>query len=130
MEGFESAIERGQRAVDAGADIVFVEAPQTLDEMAAILQRVGAPCLLNVVWRGKTLEIAFKDAQEMGYSIVILPSILLKSVMGMSLEVLAASRADGSHPVPPGDLGIKEGVAIASGAEWHRINTALDTPLG
>jgi 2-methylisocitrate lyase-like PEP mutase family enzyme len=130
VEGFEAAIERGKRAADAGADIVFVEAPQTLEEMASIPERIGAPCLLNVVWRGKTPEIAFQDAADMGYAIVILPSILLKSVMGMSMHVLAAAQSAGRHPVPPGDIGIKEGVAIASGAEWRLINAALDTPLG
>ncbi|MGI6853524.1 isocitrate lyase/PEP mutase family protein [Mesorhizobium sp. 1B3] len=129
VEGFEAAIERGKRAADAGADIVFVEAPQTVDEMAAIPERIGAPCLLNLVWRGKTPEVDFKDAQKMGYSMVILPSILLKSVMGMSMEILAAARFEGRHPVPPGDIGIKEGVALASGAEWRRVNAALDTPL-
>ncbi|WP_274628913.1 isocitrate lyase/PEP mutase family protein [Arvimicrobium flavum] len=129
VEGFNAAIERGKRAADAGADIIFVEAPQTLEEMAAVPERIGAPCLLNVVWRGKTPEIDFETAAELGYSIVILPSILLKSVMGMSMEILNAAKTIGRHPVPPGDIGIKEGVAIASGAEWRTINAALDVPL-
>ncbi|MEO9615461.1 MAG: isocitrate lyase/PEP mutase family protein [Nitratireductor sp.] len=129
VEGFEVAIERGKRAADAGADIVFVEAPQTLGEMAAIPERIDVPCLLNVVWRGKTPDIGFKDAAEMGYKIVILPSILLKSVMGVSIEVLNLAKANGRHPVPPGDLSIKEGAALAAGAEWRSINGALDTPL-
>ncbi|MBN8940299.1 MAG: isocitrate lyase/PEP mutase family protein [Rhizobiales bacterium] len=121
LEGLDAAIDRANRALDAGADVAFVEAPQDLDEMAAIPRRVQGPCLLNIVWRGKTPDVCFADAAAMGYRIAILPSILLKSVMGMSEQVLAAARQAGRHPVPPGDIGIQDGVARAGGAEWNRL---------
>lgn len=121
VEGLDAAIDRANRALDAGADVAFVEAPQDLDEMAAIPRRVQGPCLLNIVWRGKTPDVSFEDAAAMGYRIAILPSILLKSVMGMSEQVLAAARQAGRHPVPPGDIGIQDGVARAGGAEWKRL---------
>lgn len=124
VEGFEAAVERANRALDAGADVAFVEAPQSLDEMAEIPRRVHGPCLLNIVWRGKTPDVPFADAAAMGYRIAILPSILLKSVMGMSEEILEAAKQAGRHPVPPGDVGLQEGVARAGGAEWRRVRAS------
>lgn len=121
VEGLEAAVDRACRALDAGADVAFVEAPQSLDEMAAIPRRVQGPCLLNVVWRGRTPDVTFAEAEDMGYRIVILPSLLLKSVMGLSEEMLAAARRDGRHPKPPGDIDIQGGIARAGGAEWRRI---------
>src|SRR6516165_10774659 len=47
--GFDEAVARGNAALGAGADMVFLEAPQTLDEVAAVPRLVKGPCLLNVV---------------------------------------------------------------------------------
>lgn len=122
VEGLEAATDRACRALEAGADVAFVEAPQSIDEMAAIPRRVQGPCLLNIVWRGKTPDISFAEAADMGYRIAILPSLLLKSVMGLSEELLEAARRDGRHPQPPGDIDIQGGIARAGGAEWRRID--------
>src|SRR5262245_4361934 len=51
--GFDEAVARANAALTAGADMAFVEAPQTLEEVAAVPRLVKGPCLLNVVWRGK-----------------------------------------------------------------------------
>ena len=61
--GFEEAIRRANAALHGGADMAFVEAPQTLEEVTAVPRLVNGPCLLNVVWRGKTPDMAFDDAQ-------------------------------------------------------------------
>src|SRR6266699_2275601 len=55
--GFEEAVRRANAALAGGADMAFVEAPQTLEEVAAVPRLVQGPCLLNVVWRGKTPEV-------------------------------------------------------------------------
>src|ERR1700724_2420256 len=65
--GFEEAVRRMNAALAAGADMAFLEAPQTLEEVAAVPRQVKGPCLLNVVWRGKTPDISMDDAQAMGY---------------------------------------------------------------
>src|SRR3984957_14834208 len=54
--GFEEAIRRANASLDAGADMVFVEAPESLEEVGALPRLVHGPCLLNMVWRGKTPE--------------------------------------------------------------------------
>src|SRR5438105_15266742 len=80
--GLDEAIARANAAIAAGADMAFVEAPQSLEEVAAVPRRVNGPCLINVVWRGKTPEIAFDDAQRMGYKLAIVPGMLFKAVIG------------------------------------------------
>src|SRR3954468_22351495 len=60
--GFDEAIARANAALEAGAEMVFVEAPQTLEEIAQVPKRVKGPCLLNVVRHGKTPELDLREA--------------------------------------------------------------------
>src|SRR5580700_369698 len=63
---FEEAIARSNAALEAGADMAFLEAPQTMEEIAAVPKRVRGPCLLNVVWGGKTPTIDLREAEKLG----------------------------------------------------------------
>ena len=119
--GFEEAIRRGKAALDAGADMIFVEAPQSMEEVEAIPKLIPGPCMLNIVWRGKTPPIGFREAEEMGYRVAILPSILFKTVMGAADAILDQAIRESRHPVPTGDIGIGEGVKRVGGEEWDRI---------
>ena len=65
MLGFEEAIRRANAALQAGADT------ESLEEVAAVPKLVKGPCLLNLVWRGKTPEVGLDDAQAMGYKLAI-----------------------------------------------------------
>ena len=66
VAGLDEAVARVNAALAAGADMAFVEAPQTMEELAAVPQQVRGPCLLNVVRGGKTPEIDLLRAQELG----------------------------------------------------------------
>lgn len=96
--GFEEAIRRGNAALKAGADLIFVEAPQTMEQVIAIPQKIKGPCLLNVVQGGKTPEINLQDAQRMGFKVAILPGMLLRAAVSAFDEALAAVRDH--HRVP------------------------------
>lgn len=96
--GFDEAIRRGNAALKAGADLIFVEAPQTMDEVIAIPKMINGPCLLNVVQGGKTPDINLQDAQRMGFKIAILPGLLLRAAVSAFDEALAAVREH--HRVP------------------------------
>src|SRR5580704_12899271 len=74
--GFDEAIRRANASIEAGADMAFVEAPESLEEVAAVPRLVHGPCLLNMVWRGKTPELGLKDASARGYKLAILPVLL------------------------------------------------------
>ena len=121
--GFEEAIRRANAALEAGADMAFVEAPQTREEVAAIPRLVGGPCLLNVVWRGKTPDISLDDAQSMGYKVAILPALLFTAVIGVCDVMLEELRRTRRHPVPAADLTPAEAFRRLGAEEWDPLRT-------
>jgi methylisocitrate lyase len=72
-EGLEAAIERAQIYREAGADIIFVEAPLTIDEMTRICSEIPAPCMANNVEGGKTPLLSAEALQQIGYAAVAFP---------------------------------------------------------
>lgn len=118
--GFDEAVRRANAALAAGADMAFVEAPQTMDEIAAVPRLVAGPCLLNVVRRGKTPPIELKDAEHMGYKLAILPTLLFRGVIGCCEELLAQLRS-GVFPVPPKDLSPHEAFQRFGADEWDSL---------
>src|SRR5215831_9062029 len=120
--GFEEAIRRANAALAVGADMAFVEAPQTLEEVAAVPRLVNGPCLLNVVWRGKTPEVAFDNAARMGYRLAIVPGMLFKAVIGVCDATLAELRRSGRHPVPVNSMTVREAFARVGADEWDAVS--------
>ena len=98
VHGFEEAIERANRALEAGADVAFVEAPRTLEEVAEVPRRVHGPCLLNVVAAGKTPDVGLERAAELGYRVAIVPVLLLAAVLAAGDAALAGLARTGGHP--------------------------------
>jgi len=98
VEGFDEAIRRANGALQAGADVAFVEAPQTLEELADVPRRVEGPCLLNVVAAGKTPDIPLGEAAELGYRLAIVPVLLLNALLTAGDSALAELAATGRHP--------------------------------
>jgi 2-methylisocitrate lyase-like PEP mutase family enzyme len=125
--GMEEAIARANAALEAGADMAFVEAPQTLEEVAAVPRLVRGPCLLNVVRGGKTPEVDLRRAQEMGYRLAIVPGLLLKTVIGACDEMLAALKASHVHPVPRTDMTVLDGFNRVGAREWSGLRTRFRT---
>lgn len=84
VHGFEAAIERAQKFAEAGADILFVEAVTTADEIRALPQRLDKPQLMNMVIGGKTPIFNADELAELGYGIVLYANAALQgAVMGM-----------------------------------------------
>jgi len=78
VEGFDAAVERSKRFIDAGADVLFFEAPQSRDEVEKVGELFGKqiPLLSNQVFGGRTPSLTAAELEQMGYKIVIFPSIL------------------------------------------------------
>ena len=127
VNGFDDAIARANGALRNGADVVFFEAAQTVEEVAQVPKLVDGPCLLNIVHKGKTPKVELRDAEAMGYKIAILPSLLLRHIFGACEEMLAALKS-GTIPTPTGDLSPKEGFAKFGAAEWDEIRTRYRDP--
>src|ERR1700686_683735 len=89
-EGFDAAIDRARRYIEAGADVTFVEAPKTIEELRKIPQLLGAPQLLNMVVGGKTPITGRATTAEMGFSLVLYANAALQgAVQGMQAALTA-----------------------------------------
>jgi 2-methylisocitrate lyase-like PEP mutase family enzyme len=120
--GFDEAVRRANAALAVGADMAFVEAPQTLEEVAAVPRLVKGPCLLNVVWRGKTPEVAFGEVEQMGYRVAIVPGLLFKAVMGVCDAMLSELRSTDGHPVPMNSMTVREAFRRVGADEWDAVS--------
>jgi 2-methylisocitrate lyase-like PEP mutase family enzyme len=87
--GVGEAISRGSAYAEAGADVIFVEAPETIDEIELIAREVDAPLLLNVVPGGRTPEIAPERLAELGFRIAIHPGVALGAVARAAIDALS-----------------------------------------
>lgn len=119
--GLDEAIWRVNAALEAGADVAFVEAIPTLEELAAVPKLVRGPCLLNVVQGGKTPELSMDDAQAMGYRLAILPSLLLSTMMETAETVLAALKASNRPPSASGKLDVAGRFRRFRSDEWDAL---------
>ncbi len=123
VAGLDEAVARANDALDAGADVAFVEAIPDLAELAEVPRRVRGPCLLNVVRGGKTPELNLADAEAMGYRIAILPSLLLGAAMDAFDAALATLKA--TRQPPPLGNGLKVGDRFRRfrSDEWDALRT-------
>ena len=128
VAGFDEAVARGNAALAAGADIIFLEAPQTLEEVATVPRLVKGPCLLNVVRAGKTPEIEFGEAERMGYKLAIVPGLLIKSVVGICEQMLAELKASRRHPLPVKEITVRETFQIFGADEWDELRHRFRDP--
>jgi 2-methylisocitrate lyase-like PEP mutase family enzyme len=94
--GLEEAIARGNAYAEAGADVIFVEAPQSLEEIERIAREVRAPLLINMFWGGKTPLVPPEQLAELGYRIMIVPSDLQRAAIRAMQRAAAVLRQQGS----------------------------------
>ena len=87
--GIEEAIARARRYAEVGADVIFVEAPESVEEIEQIAAQVDAPLLLNVVPGGRTPELPHDRLAELGYRIAIHPGAALAAVVPAAVEALS-----------------------------------------
>lgn len=126
--GFEEAIRRANAALSAGADMAFVEAPQTLDEIKSVPKQVKGPCLLNVVQGGKTPPIDMSAAEAAGYAIAILPGLLTRSIMAVCDAALKEMKETGKAPGLPGGVNVRAFFNRFGAEEWDARRTAFRDP--
>jgi 2-methylisocitrate lyase-like PEP mutase family enzyme len=96
VEGLEAALERAHAYAEAGADVLFVEAPTSEAQIEAVARRVPGAKLLNMFEGGKTPLVPLARLRALGYRIVIIPSDLQRAAIRAMQDVLAAIRRDGN----------------------------------
>ena len=95
VEGLEAAIDRVNAYIDAGADVGFVEAPQSVEEMASIPPKLKGPALANVFTGGKTPALPADQLEKMGFRLGIYPSQTQRAAIAAVKDVLNVLKRDG-----------------------------------
>src|SRR3972149_2744597 len=101
VEGLEAALDRARRYAAAGAELVFVEAPQSADELARIAREFPGAAMANLVEGGKTPLLLVARLQALGFRLVIFPNLLTRVMATAALETLAALKLSGGAAGPP-----------------------------
>jgi 2-methylisocitrate lyase-like PEP mutase family enzyme len=128
--GLEEAVARANAALAAGADMAFVEAPQTPQEVAAVPRLVNGPCLLNVVRGGKTPDLDLREAEAMGYKLAIVPGLLIKSVVGICDQMLTELKTSHRHPLPVREITVPQMFCRFGADEWDALRTRFRSAAG
>lgn len=89
VTGLADAIERGNRYAEAGADVIFVEAPETEEEVRRVAREVKAPLLANMVQGGKTPPLRFSELERLGFKLVIYPAVCMAAAVAAIEQALA-----------------------------------------
>jgi 2-methylisocitrate lyase-like PEP mutase family enzyme len=92
--GLSEAIDRAAKFKELGADILFVEAPKTVEEMQTICRELPGPKMANIVEGGETPELSHKELEDIGFSIAAYPLTLMASAMQAMMGTLAKLKSD------------------------------------
>ncbi|UMR29694.1 oxaloacetate decarboxylase [Massilia sp. MB5] len=95
VHGIEDAIERGHRYIEAGADVLFIEATETLEDIKRLPQLFKTPQLINIVIGGKTPTLSRTDLEQLGYGIVLYANATLQSAVHGIQKALRHLRDNG-----------------------------------
>jgi 2-methylisocitrate lyase-like PEP mutase family enzyme len=87
--GIGQAISRGRGYAEAGADVIFIEAPESIEEVERIAREIDAPLLVNIVPGGRTPELAPERLAELGFRIAIYPGVVLGAVAQAAIGALS-----------------------------------------
>lgn len=93
--GLDEALWRAQAFVEAGADVVFVEAPQSREEIRQVMQQGSVPQVLNLVIGGKTPTIPLDEAKQLGVGMLLYANVALQSAIAGMRTALSRLQVDG-----------------------------------
>lgn len=97
VEGIERALERAAQYREAGADVLFVEAPKTRDELARVIKSLsGIPLMANMVEGGKTPVVTAPELQQLGFALVIFPGGIVRALARNAADYYASLAQHGS----------------------------------
>jgi 2-methylisocitrate lyase-like PEP mutase family enzyme len=122
VEGLNAAIDRVNAYLEAGADVGFVEAPQTVEELRVVGRSVKGPNLVNVFEGGKTPMLGAKELEAMGFRLGIYPSQTHRAAVRAAQRVLAAMKRDGdTHAIEAELATFQEREDAVGTAAWRAL---------
>jgi len=122
IEGLTAAIDRVNAYLEAGADVGFVEAPQSADELRIVGRSLSGPALVNVFEGGKTPMLPASELEAMGFRLGIYPSQTHRAAIRAAQRVLRAMQEDGDTRRVEADLATFQEREDAVGtARWSAL---------
>lgn len=94
--GLQAAIDRAGAMIEAGADVTFVEAPTSAEELAQIARTLSVPQVANIVFGGRTPELGQQKFAALGFGCVLYANAALQAALRASHDVLVALKQEGS----------------------------------
>jgi 2-methylisocitrate lyase-like PEP mutase family enzyme len=120
--GLEEAIARGKACRAAGADVIFIEAPQTVEEIQRVADAIDAPLLINMVTQGgKTPYVSTDALERMGYAIIIFASDVQRAAIFGMRRLLQELRAKGTGEFFPETVGFQEREGIINSDYYFQL---------
>lgn len=117
VEGLEAALERAHRYREAGADVLFVEAPLSRDELARVARELPPPVMVNMVEGGRTPLLAAAELEALGFRLVIFPGAAVRAAAFAVTQLMERLRQDGSTAAMTDRM-----------LPFDQLNTLLDLP--
>jgi methylisocitrate lyase len=96
VKGIDEAIERAEEYRKAGADFIFIEAFENIDQMKRAVREVKAPLMLNLIEGGRTPLVSVEEAEKLGFKIVIFPLTALYAATKAMIEALTILKEKGT----------------------------------
>jgi len=94
--GFNDAMDRAAAYIEAGADVTFVEAPETVEQMSKIAKQLGVPQIVNIVVGGLTPMLGMNELAKMGFSLILYANAALQASIAGMQTVLGHLKTHGS----------------------------------
>ena len=124
VEGLQASIDRVNAYLEAGADVGFVEAPQSAEELASAARQLTKPALANIFEGGKTPALPAAELEAMGYRIGIYPSQTHRAAIAAAKRVLAVLKRDGDTAAIESELAtFNDREDAVNAAKWRQLET-------
>jgi carboxyvinyl-carboxyphosphonate phosphorylmutase len=125
VHGIDEALRRAKAYAEAGADVLFVESPETVEEMKAITGTIKKPCLANMVEGGRTPLLCVRELQEIGFKIGIFPTASTYTTCKAMTDLMAGLKAHGTTaPMMQNMLPFEEFNNLIGLTEIRRLESA------
>jgi len=127
----DEAIARGKEYLAAGADVLFVEAPRTIDELALVGREfAGVPLMVNVVEGGKTPQLQLSEYADLGFSVILYANYLMRTMLRAGLAALDHLKEHGETASRAGDMVTwNERQSLFQAAQFTAAEALLDRPF-
>ena len=130
VHDIDEAIRRAQLYREAGADVLFVEAPRTVEELALVGRELaGTPLVVNVVEGGKTPQLTLAEYQGLGFTVVLFANFLMRAMLHAGVAALAHLKEHGESDSYAGNIATwEERQTLFNLPQFSAAEAALDQP--